>query len=363
MTVMALLRLEYQRTPALESRPAIEILRWNRQAAPRVHHGAPRSVFGQMSQSAQRDRNDQNCQDRDWPALPTLLTLARNEWQPQQHDDSNGGADQQYRRLSRRRQKGQQRIQPQEEEVWTRSGLDNRGVGLAAGTEGPQVNCTEGDRKQYKTGKYDIFPDRARHERHAVFLYQLVVLLNVGGSAHDASRHGPFVDSQLQHHEQVDADESDQKSGDDKHVQREEARESRTGDDRTAQHEIYSPRPNDGNATCDRRPNPQSPISVLVEAQHLAGKRHAERYEQKKHSDDPRKFPRKLVRSKKKDLHHVDQDDCNHEIRAPPMQSPNEPAERNGVVENLQAVPGFSGGRHVDERQQNSGNDLQNEDH
>ena len=44
------------------------------------------------------------------------------------------------------------------------------------------------------------------------------------------------------------------------------------------------------------------------------------------------------------------------------MQGSNEPAERNLVIEDLKAVPGFSGRRHINERQKNAGDKLQNED-
>ena len=32
------------------------------------------------------------------------------------------------------------------------------------------------------------------------------------------------------------------------------------------------------------------------------------------------------------------------------------------MIESLQAIPGFAGGRHVDQREQDAGNDLQHED-
>ncbi len=43
------------------------------------------------------------------------------------------------------------------------------------------------------------------------------------------------------------------------------------------------------------------------------------------------------------------------------MQPPNEPTERDIVIEGLKTVPGFSGRRHIDERQHDAGNDLQEE--
>ena len=43
------------------------------------------------------------------------------------------------------------------------------------------------------------------------------------------------------------------------------------------------------------------------------------------------------------------------------MQAANEPTKRDIVIEGLETVPGFSGGRHVNERQHDAGNDLQHE--
>ena len=57
----------------------------------------------------------------------------------------------------------------------------------------------------------------------------------------------------------------------------------------------------------------------------------------------------------------MDQDDGDHEVRTPAMQGPNEPPESDAVIENLQAVPGLSRGRHVNQRKQNAGDDLKQE--
>ena len=51
-----------------------------------------------------------------------------------------------------------------------------------------------------------------------------------------------------------------------------------------------------------------------------------------------------------------------HEIRAPAMQGANEPAQRDVVIQRLKAVPRLPRRRHVDQRQQNSGDQLQEED-
>src|SRR6202050_466528 len=57
----------------------------------------------------------------------------------------------------------------------------------------------------------------------------------------------------------------------------------------------------------------------------------------------------------------MDQNDCNHEVRAPSVQAPNEPAQRDAVIKSLKAVPSFTGGRHVNERQHDARHDLKHE--
>ncbi len=57
----------------------------------------------------------------------------------------------------------------------------------------------------------------------------------------------------------------------------------------------------------------------------------------------------------------MDQDNRDHEIRAPAMQCTYEPTQRNAVIQCLQAVPCFSRGRHVDQREQYARYNLEHE--
>jgi len=43
------------------------------------------------------------------------------------------------------------------------------------------------------------------------------------------------------------------------------------------------------------------------------------------------------------------------------MQAPNEPAKRDIMIEGLETVPSFTGGRHVNEREHDARNDLKKE--
>src|SRR5258708_13485083 len=55
----------------------------------------------------------------------------------------------------------------------------------------------------------------------------------------------------------------------------------------------------------------------------------------------------------------MDQDNRDHEIRAPAVQGSNEPTKRDAVIESLKAVPRLSGRRHIDQRKQYAGYNLQ----
>ncbi len=59
----------------------------------------------------------------------------------------------------------------------------------------------------------------------------------------------------------------------------------------------------------------------------------------------------------------MDEDDCDHEIRTPPVQRSNKPAERDLMIEDLQAVPCFSGRGCIKEGEKNTSDDLQHEHH
>jgi len=57
----------------------------------------------------------------------------------------------------------------------------------------------------------------------------------------------------------------------------------------------------------------------------------------------------------------VNEDDRDHEIRAPAVQRSNEPPECDLVIEDLQTIPCFSGGWNIEEGEKNAGNNLESE--
>ena len=89
--------------------------------------------------------------------------------------------------------------------------------------------------------------------------------------------------------------ESDQQAGNKKDVQCEEARQRCARDDGPAQQHVHSLRANQRHAAGDRRPDAEPPVGVLVEAQHLPGKRHAQGHKQQEHTDDPGELAGKFV--------------------------------------------------------------------
>ena len=121
-------------------------------------------------------------------------------------------------------------------------------------------------------------------------------------------------------------------------MQREEARERLAADDGTAEHQVDQLAADPRHAADDGSADAEAPVGVLIEAQHLAGEGHAEREQQQEDADDPGEFARIFVRAEEKDLHHVDEHDGDHEVRAPAVHGAQKPAERDVVVEELQAA-------------------------
>ena len=83
--------------------------------------------------------------------------------------------------------------------------------------------------------------------------------------------------------------------------------------------------------------------------------------QQQKHAREPVQFARILVGPVQKDLRHVHHDHDDHGRPGPVVQRTQEPAERLLIVEIHQALIGLVGGRHVDHRQTDSGQDLEHQ--
>ena len=122
-------------------------------------------------------------------------------------------------------------------------------------------------------------------------------------------------------------------------VQREKAGKRRSGDDRPAEHEVEERASHARDAAHDGGADSQPPVGVLIEAQHLAGEGHSQSDEKEQDPHQPGELPGILVRTEEEDLHHVDEDDRHHEVRAPAVQGANEPSGGDVVVQDVEDAP------------------------
>src|SRR3984885_1705317 len=362
VAVAALLDLKHERTLALKCSGAVNVAVGYWIAAPGVHVRTPWRELGHASKRAESDRDEQYGNYRNWTPLPAFFSFSRKKWQKNQAKNCQRRDDEKERRLQRWRKKREQCVEPQEKIIGLGRSLDDCRVGLPGGPKRTKIVGACADCKNDECRKEHVFPYRVRNEGLAIFLGQSVILGLVGGSPYDASRHRPFVDAELQHHQDVEAEEPYQQCGNHEYMQRKKPRESRARDDRATQHQLHNKGTEDGNAAGNRRSDSQTPVGVLIEAHDLTCKCHAESHQQKKYADYPGQFTRKFVSSKEKHLHHMNQDNGDHEVGAPSVHGADEPAKRDLMIQGLQAAPCFAGRGHINKRQQNSGDQLQNKD-
>src|ERR1700686_260434 len=99
MTVVTLLSLKNERACAPQGRTSVDILWWNRLAAPCVHHRTPRCVLAQMRHGAESHRDQENREHCNRSALPAFLTFSGEEGKRQQNHKPDCWTNQQYRRF------------------------------------------------------------------------------------------------------------------------------------------------------------------------------------------------------------------------------------------------------------------------
>jgi hypothetical protein len=241
--------------------------------------------------------------------------------------------------------------------------LNDGGIGLTAGTKGTEEERAGNDRKKNRSRKDGIFPCGVRNEGDALFRSELVIFAIVGGLADDAAGHGPLIHTEMKNHPHMHGNHGEQNAGNHENVEDEEARKSLAADDGSAEHQVDERTADPWDAADDGSADAEAPIGVLIESENLAGEGHTEREKQKEDADDPGQLARIFVCAEEEDLHHVDEDDGDHEVRAPTVNGAQKPAEVDAVIEELQACPGFAGRCGVDERKKNAGDDLQHEQH
>src|SRR5260370_3800787 len=176
MTVVALLHLENESALPLERGRVLQEFCRDGLATPSVHLRTPRGISGAMRVSGEHNGDKRDRENRNRAPAPTLLSFTGEEREKKQRTDNDDPADEQGRRLHRRRQEGQHRVQPQEEVIGTLRRLDDGRVRLTAWSERSEVRGARRNRQQNKCGEEEIFPDRVRDEGRAVLHGQLVVL-------------------------------------------------------------------------------------------------------------------------------------------------------------------------------------------
>src|SRR6266403_2719288 len=270
MAVTTLLALENQRTLSLKRAAAMQKFVRHGIAAPSVHVRAPRRIASEVSECSQDYSDHQNRQNSARPPAPTLFPFSGKKWQQNKKRDSDYGANEESWCLHRRRQVGQQTVQPQKEVVWFGRRLDNCGIWAAGRTERTEVQSAGGHCQEDETGKEQIFPYRIWNKGRAIFFCELMIFVFVRCALDETSWHRPFVNSELQHHQEVKTNETDQHSWNHEDMQREKSRQRRSGDDRATQHHFYDTCANNRHPTRDGRANSQPPVRVLFKSQHLS---------------------------------------------------------------------------------------------
>src|ERR1700756_5603328 len=99
MAVPALLDLKDERTLPLKSGCTMQNFLRHRVTAPRVHVRTPRSESGEMGECSQDYGDQQNRQNSNWPAAPTLFPFSRKKWQQNKKRDNDYGANEESWRL------------------------------------------------------------------------------------------------------------------------------------------------------------------------------------------------------------------------------------------------------------------------
>jgi hypothetical protein len=168
----------------------------------------------------------------------------------------------------------QDRVDPEEREIGLRCRLDDGGIRLSGRTKGAEKESACDNSQHDGSSKGSVFPGGVRHKGYAALPRRLVILALIGGFPYQASRHGPLIDAQAQHHPQMHADAHQQNARDDEDVQREEPGQRNSADDGPAKKNMHQKRPEEGHPAHDGGADSEAPIRVLIEAQHLAAKGH-----------------------------------------------------------------------------------------
>src|SRR6202044_3467212 len=159
----------------------------------------------------------------------------------------------------------------------------------------------------------------------------------------------------------MQTNESDDRPGEDKHMEGKESRQRIAGNNWTAQKQIHNLRPDDRDSTRDGCADANSPIGVGIKSHYLTGEREPQRQKQQDHSGDPGQFSWMLISAPEKNLRHVEKHDHDHAVRPPVMHGTQEPAEFLLVIEKLQTLVRLTCRRDINQSQQDPSQYLDRE--
>src|ERR1700683_5242280 len=128
VAVVTLLHLENEGALALERGAVVQKLGRNRNSTPCVHHRAPRCISSETRKRSQRDCHEQNREYGNRPAPPAFFAFTEKERQEQESENYNHGPDKQSGSFHGRRQEREYGVEPQEEKIRTRRGLNDRRI-------------------------------------------------------------------------------------------------------------------------------------------------------------------------------------------------------------------------------------------
>ena len=157
------------------------------------------------------------------------------------------------------------------------------------------------------------------------------------------------------------ADQGDDRSRHQQHVDRVEARERGRAKLGPGPQEVAQIGPDHGSGAVDVDPDHRGPEGALVEGQQVAGEGHRHRQDQQHDADHPVELARVLVGAEEEGAAHVQEDQDHHQARAPLVHAVDEGAERDLVVDVGDRGVGLGGRRRVEHRQEDAGDRLDDE--
>src|SRR5262249_40728279 len=98
---------------------------------------------------------------------------------------------------------------------------------------------THSNGEQNEGGKESVLPNGVGHKWLTLFMCKLTVFLQIGLTRHNAARCWPLINSELQHHEQVQSNQRDQCPRDCEYVQGKKPGKRCTRNDRSTKQEMH----------------------------------------------------------------------------------------------------------------------------